>query len=78
MKAEEIVRCLECGEILTSERSINHYLGPRGQRCRWKKFGRRTRSGPHMKEDVPFKPLGTKVQSGVIVMHVQTTLGDWD
>jgi len=30
------------------------------------------------KEDVPFKPMGTKVQSGVIVMHVQTQLGDWE
>ena len=77
MKEEEIVRCLECGEILTSERSINHYLGPRGQRCRWKKFGRRTRSGPHMKEDVAFKSQGQKVKSGVVVRIVQTQLGDF-
>ena len=78
MKEKDIVRCLECGEVLTSERSINHYLGPRGQRCRWKKFGRRKRSGPHMKEDVDFIPMGTKVTSGVIVMYVQSRLGDWE
>ena len=30
-----------------------------------------------MKEDVPFKTMGEKVKRGVIVMYVQTTLGDF-
>lgn len=74
------VRCRCCGEILKSPRSIKW---EEGQRCRWKRMEAegtrvyRKRSGPHMKEDVDFKPLGTKVQSGVIVLYVQTKLGEW-
>ena len=72
------VYCRRCGERLTSPRTIKWQ---EGQRCRWKRQeaeGTRVYRGPHMKEDVPFKPMGTKVQSGVIVMHVQTQLGDWE
>jgi len=78
---EEKIFCSECGEELTSERSKRLGIG---QRCKWKleeiagtRVYRKTK-GPHMKEDVDFKPLGTKVKSGVIVMYQQTKLGDWD
>ena len=73
-----IVRCKRCDEILTSPRAIKW---EEGQRCRWERMereGTRVYRGPHMKEDVDFKPLGTKVKSGVIVMYLQTQLGDWD
>jgi len=75
------VYCRRCGSKLESERSRRLGIG---QRCKWEEDEEngtrvyRTSKGPHMKEDVPFKPLGAKVQSGVIVMHVQTQLGDWD
>ena len=78
MKEPEIVRCSRCGEILTSPRAIKNR---EGQRCRWARMeeeGTRVYRGPHMKEDVDFKPSGTKVTSGVIVMYVQTSLGDWE
>ena len=77
----EKVFCSECGEELTSERSKRLGIG---QRCKWKLEEiagtrvYRTNKGPHMKEDVDFKPLGAKVPSGVIVMYVQTSLGDWE
>ena len=82
MKEEKIVYCSECGEELTSERSKRLRIG---QRCKWKLEEiagtrvYRTNKGPHMKEDVPFAnpPQGQKVKSGVIVMHVQTQLGDF-
>ena len=77
---EEKIFCSECGEELTSDRSKRLGIG---QRCKWKleeiagtRVYRKTK-GPHMKEDVDFKPLGTKVQSGVIVMYVQSKLGDF-
>ena len=76
----EKVFCSECGEELTSERSKRLGIG---QRCKWKLEEiagtrvYRTNKGPHMKEDVDFKPLGAKVPSGVIVMYVQTQLGDF-
>lgn len=38
----------------------------------------RKRNLPHMKEDVDFKPLGAKVTSGVKVLYVQTSLGDFE
>ena len=78
MKEENVVRCKGCGEILTSPRAIKWQ---EGQRCRWARMeaeGTRVYRGPHMKEDVDFKPLGTKVNSGVKIMFVQTSLGDWD
>ena len=77
-KILHIVRCKSCDEILTSPRSVKW---EEGQRCRWKRQeeeGTRVYRGPHMKEDVDFKPVGKKVQSGVIVMYIQTRLGDWD
>ena len=72
------VYCRRCGKILTSPRSVKW---EEGQRCRWERMeeeGTRVYRGPHMKEDVDFKPLGTKVTSGVIVMYVQTRLGDFE
>lgn len=75
------VICRRCGGVLTSPRSRRLGIG---QRCKWEEDEEngtrvyRKRRGPHMKEDVPFNPIGAKVESGVIVMHVQTTLGDWD
>ena len=77
-KILHIVRCTRCDEILTSPRAVEW---GEGQRCRWKRQeeeGTRVYRGPHMKEDVDFTPLGTKVTSGVTVLFVQTTLGDWD
>ena len=74
---EEIVRCSRCGEILTSPRAIKNR---EGQRCRWARMeeeGTRVYRGPHMKEEVPFKSQGQKVKSGVVVMYVQTQLGDF-
>ena len=75
---DEIVYCRRCSEELTSERSKRLGIG---QRCKWKEDeenGTRVYRGPHMKEDVDFIPMGTKVTSGVIVMYVQSKLGDWD
>ena len=72
------IYCRRCGERLTSPRAIKW---EEGQRCRWKRQeaeGTRVYRGPHMKEDVDFTPMGTKVTSGVIVMYVQSKLGDWD
>ena len=77
MKEPEIVRCSRCGEILTSPRAIKNR---EGQRCRWARMeeeGTRVYRGPHMKEDVDFKTQGQKVKSGVVVMYVQTQLGDF-
>jgi len=80
LKEEEKVFCSECGEELTSERSKRLGIG---QRCKWKLEEiagtrvYRTNKGPHMKEDVDFKSQGQKVKSGVIVMYVQTQLGDF-
>jgi len=74
---EEIVCCRRCGEKLTSERSKRLGIG---QRCKWKEDeenGIRVYRGPHMKEDVDFKTQGQKVKSGVVVMYVQTQLGDF-
>ena len=74
---EEIVYCRRCGEKLESERSKRVGIG---QRCKWKEDeenGTRVYRGPHMKEDVAFKSEGQKVKSGVVVMHVQTKLGDF-
>jgi len=74
---DEIVYCRRCGERLTSERSRRLGIG---QRCKWaedEENGIRVYRGPHMKEDVDFKPSGTKVPSGVVVMYVQTSLGDF-
>lgn len=74
------VYCTRCGEVLKSPRAIKN---KEGQRCRWARMEEegtrvyRTQRGPHMKEDVPFKPVGTKVTSGVKVLYVQTKLGDW-
>ena len=71
------VYCRGCGKLLKSPRAIEWQ---EGQRCRWARMereGTRVYRGPHMKEDVDFKPLGTKVKSGVIIMHVQTQLGDF-
>ena len=76
-KILHIVRCSSCDEILTSPRAIKWQ---EGQRCRWARMeaeGTRVYRGPHMKEDVDFKSQGQKVKSGVIVMYVQTTLGDF-
>ena len=79
-KILHIVRCSRCGEILTSPRSVKW---GEGQRCRWERMEEegtrvyRKRSGPHMKEDVDFKTQGQKVKNGVIVMYVQTQLGDF-
>ena len=72
------VYCRGCGKLLTSPRTIKWQ---EGQRCRWKRQeaeGTRVYRGPHMKEDVDFIPMGTKVTSGVIVMYVQSKLGDWE
>ena len=68
--------CSICGGVLTSKRSIKRGYG---QRCGWRKYGRKKRSSnvPHMKEDVDFKPLGKEVKSGVIVQYVQSQLGDY-
>ena len=77
LKEPEIVRCSRCGEILTSPRAIKNR---EGQRCRWARMeeeGTRVYRGPHMKEEVPFKSQGQKVKSGVVVMYVQTQLGDF-
>ena len=77
-KPEDVVFCKGCGEVLTSPRAIKW---GEGQRCRWARMeaeGTRVYRGPHMKEDVDFKPSGTKVTSGVVVMYVQTSLGDWE
>ena len=77
LKESDVVRCKGCGEILTSPRAIKW---GEGQRCRWARMeaeGTRVYRGPHMKEEVPFKTMGEKVKSGVIVMYVQTTLGDF-
>jgi len=77
---EEKIYCSECGEELTSERSKRLGIG---QRCKWKLEEiagtrvYRTNKGPHMKEDVDFKSRGRKVNSGVIVQYVQTSLGDF-
>ena len=74
---EEIVYCRRCGEKLTSDRSKRLGIG---QRCKWaedEENGTRVYRGPHMKEDVPFKSVGAKVESGVIVQYVQTRLGDF-
>jgi len=71
------VYCRRCGKKLRSPRSVKW---GEGQRCRWERMeeeGTRVYRGPHMKEDVDFKPSGTKVTSGVIVMYVQTSLGDF-
>ena len=73
-----IILCTGCGKELNSERTRKN---KEGQRCRWARMeaeGTRVYRGPHMKEDVDFKPSGTKVPSGVVVMYVQTSLGDWD
>ena len=81
MKEDNVVRCKGCGEIVTSPRAIKWQ---EGQRCRWKRQEAegtrvyRKRNLPHMKEDVDFKPLGTKVNSGVKMLYVQASLGDWD
>ena len=73
------VYCLGCGKLLTSPRTIKWQ---EGQRCRWARMereGTRVYRGPHMKEDVDFQGArGSKVKSGIIVMYVQTQLGDWD
>ena len=73
------VYCRGCGELLTSPRAIKWQ---EGQRCRWNRQeieGTRVYRGPHMKEDVDFQGArGSKVKSGIIVMYVQTQLGDWD
>ena len=80
IKILQVVRCKGCGEILTSPRSIKWQ---EGQRCRWARMEAegtrvyRNNLGPHMKEDVDFKSQGQKVKSGVIVMYVQTQLGDF-
>jgi hypothetical protein len=77
-KMKEIILCIGCGKELKSERTRKN---KEGQRCRWARMeaeGTRVYRGPHMKEDVDFTPIGTKVQSGVIVMYVQSKLGDWD
>ena len=77
LKEEDVVRCKRCGEILTSPRAIKWQ---EGQRCRWRRMeaeGTRVYRGPHMKEDVDFKSRGRKVNSGVIVQYVQTSLGDF-
>jgi len=77
IKILQVVRCKGCGEILTSPRSIKWQ---EGQRCRWARMeaeDTRVYRGPHMKEDVDFKSQGQKVKSGVIVMYVQTQLGDF-
>ena len=77
---KDVVRCKGCGEILTSPRAIKNQ---EGQRCRWKRQEAegtrvyRTNRGPHMKEDVDFRPLGKEVKSGVIVQYVQSQLGDY-
>ena len=74
------IYCRRCGSKLESERSRRLGIG---QRCKWEEDEEngtrvyRTSRGPHMKEDVDFKPSGTKVTSGVIVMYVQTQLGDF-
>ena len=75
------VKCRKCGEVLTSPRSIRLGIG---QRCKWKEDEEngtrvhRTSKGPHMKEDVAFMQIkGKKVTSGVKVLYVQTTLGDF-
>lgn len=72
------VRCKGCGEILTSPRAVNWQ---EGQRCRWLRMeqeGTRVYRGPHMKDDVDFISQGKKVTSGVKVLYVQTSLGDFD
>ena len=77
LKEKDVVRCTRCGEVLTSPRAIKWQ---EGQRCRWARMeeeGTRVYRGPHMKEDVDFTPMGTKITSGVIVMYVQTSLGDF-
>ena len=77
IKILHVVRCKSCGEILTSPRAVKWQ---EGQRCRWKRQeleGTRTYRGPHMKEDVDFKRSGQKITSGVKVLYVQTTLGDF-
>ena len=82
IKILQVVRCKGCGEILTSPRSIKWQ---EGQRCRWERMEAegtriyRTQRGPHMKDDVSFSnpPQGKPVKSGVIVMYVQTQLGDF-
>jgi len=74
---DEIINCRRCGERLTSERSRRLGIG---QRCKWaedEENGTRVYRGPHMKEEVDFKSQGQKVKSGVIVMYVQTQLGDF-
>ena len=72
------VRCRRCKEILTSPRSVRLGIG---QRCKWEEdeeLGRRVHRGPHMKEEVDFVGgRGEKVTSGVKVLYVQSTLGDF-
>jgi hypothetical protein len=78
---KEIIRCRRCGEVLTSSRSRRLGIG---QRCKWAEDIEngtrvyRTSKGPHMKEDVDFINQGKKVTSGVQVMFIQTSLGDFE
>jgi len=71
MKEEEIVFCSICGEILRSKRSQRRGYG---QRCGWKKYGRRTRTANVSQgspiSDVAFLESGTKE-------YVQLKLGDF-
>ena len=69
---KEVHHCSICGQVMTSKRSIKRGYG---QRCGWKKYGRRKRSSNVSQgmpiSDVPFTVSGTKE-------YVQLTLGDWD
>jgi len=66
-----IHRCSICGGVLTSKRSIKRGYG---QRCGWKKYGRRKRSSAVSQgspiSDVPFTTSGTKD-------YVQMKIGDF-
>ena len=68
---KEVYYCSICGGVLTSKRSIKRGYG---QRCGWKKYGRRKRSSNVSQgspvSDIPFVETGSKD-------FVQMKLGDY-
>jgi len=72
MKEEEIVYCSICGEILTSKRSQKRGYG---QRCGWKKYGRRTRT-KRVSQGMPISDVAFKVSGGK--GYVQLKIGDFE
>jgi predicted nucleic acid-binding Zn-ribbon protein len=69
---KEVHYCSICGEVLTSARSIKRGYG---QRCGWKKYGRRKRSS-NVSQGSPISDVSFKVSGGK--GYVQLSLGDFE